>query len=669
MSRDARTAIVLVAVVFAAWLGDGAHMDRQLAYVGPGAGFAFLGSFLALAGSMLLSLLSFLTWPVRVMRRRLRMRRLPFEPRVQRVIFLGLDGLDPGVTERLMDEGKLANLSRLRDSGTYSRLRTTCPPLSPVAWSTFATGVNPAGHDIFDFLRPSPRTHVPELALSRVGPPARVLRFGRWRIPLSKPELVLRRKSRAFWSILGDYAIRSTVLRVPVTFPPEEFDGFQLSAMSTPDLRGTQGSFTFFSTRSEGHLPLARHGGELRGTLDGPEDVFLNQPEVLRLPFRIHGELGRRHLEIGREQCELRPGEYTPWITLRFRTAAGPVIHGIARFLLTEQGEEASLYVTPIQIDPEHPALPISHPGIYAAYLAKLFGSYATVGMAEDTWALNEGVIGKQNFLDQAWEIYRERERMFLHALERTRHGMVACVFDTSDRIQHMFHRGAGEGGEFGGVIEDLYRRMDDLVGKTVAHAGPGTAIFVLSDHGFCSFRRGVNLNAWLAANGYLETRADGSIEWDRTSAYALGLSGVYLNGRKGAEAKALRAELSQRLEQLCDPATGERAIRRAYVARETLKGPYLESAPDLIIGWEDGYRTSWDAALGKVSAEVFEDNTKCWSGDHCVDPALVPGVLFSNLRWEAADPGIEDMAPTALRLFGVEPPAWMEGRPLTPVA
>lgn len=665
MSRDARTAIVFGAALLASSLVDGPQSGEHLAYIGPGAGFAFLGSFFTLAGGLVLSLLSFLAWPFRMVRRALRRRRLPLEPRVRRAVFLGLDGLDPGVTERLMDEGKLPNLSRLRSSGTYSRLRTTCPPLSPVAWSTFATGVNPAGHDIFDFLRPHPRTHTPELAASRVGPPHRFFRIGRWRIPLSKPELVLRRKSRAFWTILSEYAIHSTVLRVPVTFPPEEFDGFQLSAMATPDLRGTQGSFTFFSTRTGDASPLTRHGAELHGILDGPEDVFLTQPALLRLPFRILGEPGHERLEIGGESHALNHGEYTPWIALRFRTAAGPAIRGIARFLLTESGGDTSLYVTPIQIDPEHPALPISHPGIYAAYLAKLFGSYATVGMAEDTWALNEGVIGKRDFLAQTWDIYREREQMFLHALERTRHGVVACVFDTSDRIQHMFHRGDDDAV----VIEDLYRRMDELAGKAMAHADSDTALFVLSDHGFCSFRRGVNLNAWLAANGYLVTQGDGSIDWKHTRAYVLGLTGLYLNVPDGTKATALRTELCQLLERLCDPATGVRAIRRAYIARETLKGPYLESAPDLIIGWEDGYRTSWDAALGKVSREIFEDNTKCWSGDHCVDPSLVPGVLFSNLRWETSDPGIEDMAPTALRLFGVQPPAWMEGRPLIPVA
>jgi predicted AlkP superfamily phosphohydrolase/phosphomutase len=106
-------------------------------------------------------------------------------------------------------------------------------------------------------------------------------------------------------------------------------------------------------------------------------------------------------------------------------------------------------------------------------------------------------------------------------------------------------------------------------------------------------------------------------------------------------------------------------AIREAYAASDLYRGPYLEHAPDLIVGYADGYRTSWDAAVGKMGAAVFEDNEKAWSGDHSVDPAIVPGVLFSNRAMVAENPGIEDMAPTALKLFGVPIPSWMEGRPL----
>ena len=289
-------------------------------------------------------------------------------------------------------------------------------------------------------------------------------------------------------------------------------------------------------------------------------------------------------------------------------------MHGIARFLVTETDPEFSLYVTPIQMDPEAPALPISHPGYYAAYLAKLLGSFATVGMAEDTWALNEGVIDEQAFLDQAWSLLAEREAMFDNALAHTRRGVVACVFDTSDRVQHMFYRhfeGRGDP-QWQGAIADLYQRMDRLVGKAMKQIEDNTMLFVLSDHGFCSFRRAVNLNSWLQQNGYLAL-AGKQIDWSRTRAYCLGLCGLYLNlrGREamgqvqpGAEAEALKRELIAKLSGLRDDEHDCIAIRQVYATGNLYRGPYLDAAPDLIVGYNEGYRTSWDAAVGKVSGE-----------------------------------------------------------------
>ena len=646
-----------------------------LAYIGPGAGFAFLGSFLSLAVSFLLTAFSFLAWPFRtawaVVRRKQGFRKA----RVKRVIFLGLDGLDPVLTERFMAQGKMPNLKRLREQGSFHRLRTTFPPQSPVAWSTFATGVSPAKHNIFDFLNRSLRSYAPELSSARVRPPKRMLRIGRWRIPLSRPVVEMRRKSESFWKILSDHAIGSTILRVPITFPPEKFDGRLLSAMCTPDLRGTQGSFSQFTTRvdrptfeSGSRYPLTRDGAALRGLLPGPE-------EAQALPFTIAAS----KLHIAGEEHALRPGEYSPWIKLPFRSGAATV-HGIARFLITETEPEFSLYVTPVQIDPEAPALPISTPSYYAAYLAKLFGSYATCGMAEDTWALNEGVIDEAAFLEQSYLTMAERESMFDNALMHTPRGVVACVFDTSDRVQHMFYRRLEAGDD--AVIADLYERMDRIAGKALAHANGETIVFVLSDHGFCSFRRAVNLNSWLRDNGYLALHGDAvesgryfeGVDWARTRAYCVGLSGLYLNVKSresngivapGAQAEALKRELVAKLSGLRDEDRGEVAIRQAYATSALYRGPYLDAAPDLIIGYNHGYRTSWEAAVGQTTARVFDDNPKAWSGDHCVDPTLVPGVLFCSRALDAANPGIEDMAPTALSLFGVDPPSWMDGKPL----
>jgi predicted AlkP superfamily phosphohydrolase/phosphomutase len=621
-------------------------------YIGPGAGFAFLGSFLTLFLGVLASVGAILLWPFRMAWMAIRGKR---RAGVKKLIFLGLDGLDPALTEKYMAEGKLPNFARLRDEGSYRRLRTTFPALSPVAWSTFATGVNPGKHNIFDFLNRDLRTYAPELSSSKVRPGG----------------VEMRRKSEPFWKILGRNAVGCTILRVPITFPPDEFEGRMLSAMATPDLRGTQGTFSLFTrgaSEGENRYALRAVGDGWEGSLRGPEDAWVS--------FRLANGV----LEIQGNRYPLVAGEYTPWIRMKFEGT-----HGVARFLMIRGEPELTVYVTPVQIDPEDPALPISHPRYYAIYLAKLLGTFATLGMAEDTWALNDGAIDEGAFLKQADLIQREREAMYFSALEKTRRGVVACVFDTTDRVQHMFYRyldpasGAAMDGRFSGTVERLYRDMDRLLGDTLKYLDKDCALFVLSDHGFCAFRRGVNLNAWLKREGYLAL-ADGrdesgeyfeGIDWDRTQAYTFGLGGVYLNlrGREaqgivGSEdADRLKKELMAKLTALPDEETGAVAILEAYEASSIYRGPYLGGAPDLIIGYAAGYRASWDAAVGKVTAHVFEDNEKAWSGDHCVDPHLVPGVLFSNLKVNAEDPGIEDMAPTALRLFGIEPPAWMEGK------
>jgi predicted AlkP superfamily phosphohydrolase/phosphomutase len=235
-------------------------------------------------------------------------------------------------------------------------------------------------------------------------------------------------------------------------------------------------------------------------------------------------------------------------------------------------------------------------------------------------------------------------------------------------------------------VIEDLYKKMDALVGRVAAELGPKGALFVMSDHGFKSFRRGVNLNAWLRANGYLALAPGRTasaewfkdVDWTKTRAYGLGLGGIYLNlaGREsrgtvkpGAEAAALKAELSRKLLALRDGANGPAAITHIYDREAVYAGPYKENAPDLIIGYNEGYRASWDGVTGVVDGTVIEDNVKCWSGDHCIDTALVPGVLFSSLKIKRSDPSIMDVAPTVLELFGLTPPPHMDGRGLVDVA
>jgi predicted AlkP superfamily phosphohydrolase/phosphomutase len=231
-------------------------------------------------------------------------------------------------------------------------------------------------------------------------------------------------------------------------------------------------------------------------------------------------------------------------------------------------------------------------------------------------------------------------------------------------------------------VVEELYVKMDDLVGRTLPHIDDQTLLVVLSDHGFESFQRGVNLNTWLREQGYLAL-VDGAeecpdffqnVDWERTRAYAVGLGGVYLNRRgreargvvpNGEEAEALKRELAARLRELRDTERDCPAITDIQISSEVYRGPYLDEGPDLLIGYNRGYRAAWAAVTGGVTRHVFEDNDKAWGGDHCIDPRHVPGVLFANRPLLHEDPGLEDLAPSALSLFGLEPPAHMEGRAL----
>ena len=674
------------------------------AYIGPGAGFALLSSFLVLFTTILIVIATLLVWPFRTLWRVMTRRKAP-RALIKRLIVVGLDGQDPVLTDRFMAEGLLPNFQKLASGGCYRRLRTTFPSVSPVAWSSFSTGTHPARHNIFDFLDRDRRTYLPLLSSTRIGRVERFLRLGRYRIPLHKPELRLLRKSKPFWTILGEHRIWSTVLRVPITFPPDRFYGAELSAMCVPDLLGTQGTFLLFTTRpasgrfKEGgvRIPVTLRDDRVETTVEGPENIFLEGSPPLRLPLRASIDRQTREVDVDLDghRVTLRPGELSDWVTLTFRAAPGIKVTGITRLLVTDLDEHFSLYMSPINLDPEKPAMPISHPSYYATYLAKRVGAFSTLGLAEDTWALNEGVTDDGTFLKQTYDIDRERETMFFAALERLRQGSLVCVFDATDRIQHMFWRylekdhPAARGradAEHRDAIRDLYRRNDALVGRVTAQLRDGDVLMVISDHGFSSFRRGVNVNSWLRQEGYL-TLKEGSegteewlrgVDWTRTKAYCLGLTGMFLNvkGREqhgivapGAEVAALKREIIGKLNGLLDSETGQIGIREAFDTSALYSGPYLENAPDLLIGYNAGYRTSWDCATGVVAAPVFEDNVKAWSGDHCIDPRLVPGVFFCNRSIESDDPALIDIAPTALKLFGIEPPAHMDGRPLAGIA
>ena len=685
------------------------------AYVGPGAGIAVATTMLAFVVSLVVATVGLLLWPLRFVIRRFTRKRPPNPARVRRAVLIGLDGLDPELVQRFMHQGRLPNMQRLADAGMFHKLRTTYPAMSPVAWSSFATGVDPAKHGIFDFLTRDPKSYQPDLSSTDIRPPRRHIQVGEYRIPVGKPQLKLMRKSKTFWDVLGRYQVPCSILRVPITFPPEKFYGNMLSAMCVPDLQGTQGSFTYFTSNTDDtekaiggqRNTLTVDGERAEGVLLGPPNPIRDKGAPVRLPFTLRLDRAGKQatLRIGKKDVPLPIGVYSDWIPIAFPLGMGMKLRGICRFRLLDIEPHVRLYVTPINIDPENPVMPISHPQFFSVFLSKLIGRYATLGLAEDTWALNEGVLDEDAFLEQAWANHDEREAMFFQMLKRSPRGLVTCVFDGTDRIQHMFMRyldddhpalqSKGETEErkqrYREVIPDTYARMDEMLGRVfeqVDPKDPNNLVAVISDHGFQTFRRGVNINSWLLQNGYLALKEGLSesgewfkgVDWERTRAFAVGLGGIFLNieGReahgtvKPEDANALADELAEKLTGLVDtgpgPEQGKTGIKEVYASHLLYKGPYADDAPDLIVGYAVGWRASWEGVRGIVNQTVFDDNTKAWSGDHCIDPELVPGVLIANQAWpidKGQDPAISDLAPTMLDLFGVPAPRYMDGRSL----
>jgi predicted AlkP superfamily phosphohydrolase/phosphomutase len=674
---------------------------RAQAYIGPGAGFAAAASLFAMFTAMLSVIAALFTWPLRYLIRAIRGRKTFARSKVKKVVILGLDGMDYSLTQKFLADGKLPNLDKLRQKGCFKRLTTTVPPISPVAWSSFQTGVNPGKHNIFDFLTRDKKSYLPRLSSVDIRGARRKISLGEYQIPVGKPDIRLLRKSKPFWTILGRHGVFSSVLRVPVTFPPEKFHGVQLSGMCVPDLRGTQGTFSYYTTRNNGDCEftagesrtVTRTGNTIKAELVGPENPMRKDECILKCPFVVTiRDDGTAKLTINGGSYTLQKDVYTEWIKVRFKAAPGIKVHGICRFLLLSTTPEFGLYVTPINIDPEKPAMPVSYPAIYSTYLAKSQGSFATLGLSEDSWALNEKILCGDGFLQQSIDTDAERRKMFFDSLDKVKRGLCVCVFDGTDRIQHTFWRDIDEQNpppeqnardERPNAIESLYKRMDILVGETLEKTkAKDTVLMIISDHGFNAFRYGVDLNRWLEENGYLKLKEDGrgkknltGIDWSQTRAFAVGLAGIFLNlkGREAQgivdpadQAKSLREEIAAGLVTLTDtPGGGQSVIKQVYNAQEVYRGPYKDNAPDLIVGYNKGYRASWETAVGQVTDKVLHENTKAWSGDHCIDRSLVPGVLFCNREIATENPRLMDIGPTVLEMFGVEIPAYMDGAAL----
>jgi len=640
------------------------------AYIGPGAGFGILTSFLVFVNALAVSLLSFLFWPVLTLVRRSRMNRRPLKPAAKRLVILGLDGLSPVLVEKMWEKGELPNMKRLSEQGTFRHLGTTTPGVSPVAWSSFQTGVNPGKHGIFDFLAPDRKRYLAVLSSVRTSSETVKGITGRRK---TRTVQTLLRKSAPFWSYLGRYGVRSTILRVPITYPPEPLDGHLLSGMCVPDLRGSQGSYTVLKT---GEPEPMTGGVQARLTPDGDHRFAGGIPGPDgSLHCRVRLDVGGKTPRLSHSggSVNLDWNALSPWVTLEF-SLSGKKVRGIARFRLTEG---PTLYCTALHVDPSKPALPLGHPVHYSRYLAGMQGPFATLGLVEDTWALSNGHIDDGTFMEQCAGIFSEREKMFSDALSKNPTGLVVCVFDTPDRVQHMFW---GSGFKEGSPIRTTYADMDALVGRVMEKMKKTDLLMVLSDHGFTSFHTCVDFNRWLLENGYMVLKEGVKtvgtsymgVDWEKTRAYALGLAGININvrGREGmgivepGEVPALTAEIAGKLAHLATP-EGDRVIRRARLGTEEYKGPYAKDGPDIIPGTSRGFRAGWNCVTGGVGEKVLYPNEQHWNGDHSCDPDLVKGVLFTSWKHDTPEPSIIDIAPTALGILGVAPPPHMDGSPL----
>jgi predicted AlkP superfamily phosphohydrolase/phosphomutase len=610
------------------------------------------------------------------------------------VIVIGLDGLEPGIVEAMLSRGELPQLAKIRQSGCFTRLATTYPAQTPVAWSSFATGVNPGGHGIFDFISRDPLTYQPDAALSR---------FERARSLLAQARVVNQRKGVPVWQVLSQAGISSTILRCPCTFPAEALQGRMLAGVGVPDLRGSQSKGTFYTqdqnttAQENEQLIILEAGDDLTTNVIGPRNTRQSPPTDTSCGIRVRADKAARslliHVNGSAERISVPEKSWSEWVRFKFKFSLLQSVTGIARIYVRQIEPCVEFYVSAINFDPAAPMFPVTFPAEYAREVSDRIGLFSTLGMAEDHNGLNNGRLDETAYLEQCELILRERERLMKFELDRFAEGLLFMVYDTPDRVQHMLWRFRDQkhpgfepdlATELSTSIEAHYQKCDALLAAVLDKADENTLLIVLSDHGFGSFRRSFDTNTWLWQNGLLYLKdgrkpsddLDGlaSVEWSKTYAYAVGLGGIYLNlkGREregilqeGTEADRVRNAIQSGLREFPDAETQLPAIRSVARREDLYSGEHVGLAPDLLVNFHRGFRVSWQSALGGFADSLIQDNTRRWSGDHIVDPESVPGILFMNRALRHNHAQIIDLAPTILNYLGVAVPEFVEGKPL----
>ena len=471
---------------------------------------------------------------------------------------IGMDGMDPILLQRYMDEGKLPNFKKLSEQGGFKPLATSMPPQSPVAWSNVISGCDPGTHEIYDFIHrnPNPDNEAiaiePYLSTSSIEAASvhRELSFGDWQIPLTSDKVVLRREGPTFWDFLNEQGIDATIYRMPANYPASDPHGHGhlrcLTGMGTPDLLGSYGEFTLFSAvaPAEGRFASGGTFKQLRAIknravveLVGPPN-FLMKPDqegaVPNMTAKVEIVRDPDHdlvkIAMGDVVHIMKVGEWSDWTPVVFETGvpgsaalaalqAPTSINGMVRFYVKEIRPVLEIFVTPINIDPLIPAVQISEPADFATELAAATGRYFTAGIPEHTAEIQEGALDEDQWLDKANMILSERIVQYHQALRDFKSGCLFFYFGTPDQISHIFWRDQDpehpgrlekQGDKYSKVIEDTYVQMDTLVGEAMAAITDRDTLIVMSDHGFASFRRGFNLNTWLQNHDYIRRRDTG---------------------------------------------------------------------------------------------------------------------------------------------------------------
>ena len=593
----------------------------------------------------------------------------------KRMIVIGVDGMDPIFLENHWSS--LPNLNRLRQDGDFKRLATTVPPQSPVAWTSVITGMDPGGHGIFDFVHRNPATRMPMSSMSEVTEPTHTLTIGPWLIPLTGGGVRTLRSGEAFWQVLATHGVSARVIRMPANFPPADCEAESLAGMGTPDLTGTNGTFSYFTddpaeTRSEvpggkiWQVKLTSGRADLR--IEGPANSLRKDRAVTfsTLTARPDPTEAVARFDLDDQQFVLRQGEWSGWLRANFKLVPGlKSASGIVRVYLKRVHPYIGVYVSPVNLDPADPALPISTPASYSRQMAESLGPYYTQGIAEDTSAFRAGVLSKDEFLSQSKKVLTDSLHMFRYQLDRFQTGLLFYYFSSVDQNAHMLW------GKYDSDLLEIYKAVDQAIGEAMQRAGRDTTLVVMSDHGFARFDRAVHLNSFLMQQGFLvlddpknvgDQELFAHVDWTRSVAYAIGLNGIYLNleGRENggivpeADRTNVLDKIAARLKEFKDPVSGENVVDQVYFPETAFVGRNLKYAPDMFVGFRRGFRASWQTALGAVPKATIEDNTQAWIGDHCMASDEVPGVILSNRKISAPTPQLFDVTATILSHFGV---------------